>query len=239
MDVTAYAMAWVLAFLSGSIPFAVLIARAKGVDILKVGSGNPGATNLGRALGRKWGVVCFVLDVAKGLLPVVAFQVLGLLRAGAGWDWVETVADPMWQGGTRHLTWQLTAQWIGLGLAGVLGHMFSPWIGFRGGKGGATGLGAMLGVFPYVTLPALVAGLFWLICVKVSGYVGLSTCLAAGILPVLTALSALRLGLPAQPSMVLIGLTSALALLVIFRHRANLRRLFSGTEPKAAWTGRA
>ncbi|MEM1097944.1 MAG: glycerol-3-phosphate 1-O-acyltransferase PlsY [Planctomycetota bacterium] len=239
MDWTAYAIAWGLAFLCGSIPFAVLIGRAKGVDIRKVGSGNPGATNLGRTLGRKWGVFCFVLDLGKGLLPVFAFQVIGFLRAATGLGWVEAVADPMWQGGSYQLTTELSGQWIGLGVAAVLGHMFSPWIGFKGGKGAATGLGAVLGVFPFVTLPGVICGLVWVALSKLTGYVGLSSCLSAAILPVLTGLNGWRLGLERGPMLVFVGLTALLATLVIVRHRGNLRRLLAGTEPKAAWTGKA
>ena len=243
MDWTGYAIGWGLAFLSGSIPFAVLIGRAKGVDIRKVGSGNPGATNLGRAVGKKWGLLCFVLDLMKGLVPVL-FVGLGTQNLigvdffiDNGTPTVMTFheeADPM--------SAVFAGQWVGLSLAAVLGHMFSPWLGFRGGKGVATGLGGALGLFPYVTLPGVVCGVVWVIAAKLTGYVGLSSCLAAALLPVLTGLSAWWLGL-AEASWgawwVLVGFTALLAALVIVRHRGNLKRLLSGTEPKAAWTGKA
>ncbi|MEM1026706.1 MAG: glycerol-3-phosphate 1-O-acyltransferase PlsY [Planctomycetota bacterium] len=239
MDWIVYGIAWAVAFLCGSIPFAVLIGRAKGVDIRKVGSGNPGATNLGRALGKKWGLLCFGLDVGKGLVPVFGFQIIGLLRALTGWYWVEVIADPMWQGGVYQLTAPLAGQWVGLAVAAVMGHIFSPWLGFKGGKGVATGLGASLGLFPFVTLPGVACGIVWLITAKLTGYVGLSSALAAALLPILTAVSGLLFGLSLGPLAVFVGLTALLAALVIVRHRGNLQRTFNGTEPKAAWTGRA
>ncbi|MEM8783379.1 MAG: glycerol-3-phosphate acyltransferase [Planctomycetota bacterium] len=239
MDATGYVIFWVLAFGCGSVPFAVILGRVKGVDIRKVGSGNPGATNLGREVGRKWGFLCFVLDLVKGLLPVLAFKGVGIARAGTGWDWVEAVADGSWSGGVEHLSTTLAAQWVGLGLAAVLGHMFSPWIGFKGGKGAATGLGAALGLFPFVTLPGLVCGAVWVVSSKLSGYIGVSSCLASSLLPILTLVNGNRLGLASGPLMVFVGLTALLAALVIVRHRGNLQRTFKGTEPKAAWTGRA
>ena len=250
MDVTAYAVCFGLAFLSGSIPFAVLIGRAKGVDIRKVGSGNPGATNLGRALGRKWGLTCFVLDVLKGLVPVLGFGMVLFwvltkhvdANEFMQIDWAGTSYGKTHSGTNAIYFFPTTidaVQWLGVALAPVIGHMFSPWLGFKGGKGVATGLGAALGLFPYVTLPGVVCGVVWFVCAKLTGYVGLASCLAAALLPVLTAVNGVRLGLDRGPLLVFVGLTALLALLVILRHRANLRRLLSGTEPKAAWTGKA
>ena len=116
----------VLGFVSGSIPFALLIGRAKGVDIRRHGSGNVGATNVSRVLGRPYGLLCFALDAAKGAGPVVA---AGLVQGVFG----ATVAAV-----------EPTAQWawLAVAVASVAGHMFSPFVGFRGGKGVATGFGS-------------------------------------------------------------------------------------------------
>ena len=212
-------LAWLLgAFAAGSVPFAVLIGRARGVDIRRHGSGNPGATNLGRAAGKKWGLLCFGLDVGKGLGPTLAYGTLLPAAALSGPD---------------------AARWVAVGIAAVAGHMFSPLLGFRGGKGVATGLGAALGLFPVVTVPAGLAFVAWFVTAKLSGYVGLASVVAAGLLPPLTAVSGWGFGLGGAATAVFTALTAVLSGLVIFRHRGNLARLRAGEEPRARWTGRA
>lgn len=204
-----------LAFLSGSIPFGLLIARARGVNIRDHGSGNIGATNVWRVLGRGPGLTCFALDVAKGLVPTLgAGLVAGLVgRAsvppGEAWLWLAIVG------------------------AAVLGHMFSPWIGFKGGKGVATGFGALLGIYPLLTWPAAGALVVWLLVAKVSKFVSLASCLAALSLPAWLFLTIEAMDAEpgrharALPFYVVVGL---LALVVVVRHRANLGRLARGTE---------
>ncbi|MEE9404728.1 MAG: glycerol-3-phosphate 1-O-acyltransferase PlsY [Algisphaera sp.] len=216
MNITPWLFGLLAAFLSGSIPFAVLIGHAKGINIRQHGSGNPGATNLGRAVGKKWGLFCFVLDVLKGLLPVLLFG--RLIELGVS-------ASP-------------AMQWVSVAVAAVAGHIFSPWLGFKGGKGVATGLGATLGLFPIVTLPGGIAFALWYAVAKLSGYVGLASVIAAASLPVSTFFNAQRLGLTAPQTTVFTLLTATLAALVIFRHRGNLARLRAGIEPKAQWTQR-
>ena len=125
-----------LSFLAGSIPFGYLIGRAKSIDIRTVGSGNIGATNLGRALGKRFFYACFFLDMTKGMMPTLIaghyMHTLGTMRVGT--------SDAYW--------------WLAVMIAAVLGHMFTPWLGFKGGKGVATGLGAMVGVLPAMAMPA-------------------------------------------------------------------------------------
>src|SRR5438309_1342791 len=136
------------AYLIGSVPVGYLVARAKGIDILHFGSGNIGATNVYRALGKWLGLMVFILDVAKGAVPaVVAYQ------ASAS---------------------QATAFWIGI--AAVAGHCLSPFLKFRGGKGIATGLGAVMGSCPEVACCALA---IFLVSLLVSRYVSLSSIIAA------------------------------------------------------------
>lgn len=198
-------MQWAIligAYFLGAVPVGVLVARAKGVDILKVGSGNIGATNVQRALGKKAGLFVFFMDVLKGLLPALAGRLL--------------LAQ----------TPPLTAEeWAGLaGVCGVLGHCLSPFLGFKGGKGISTGLGALLGASPLVGLSAF--GLF-LASMFVNRYVSLSSILAAASLPFFA-------WLYHDPRSLLIAFT-VFAAFIIYRHRANIARLRAGTEPKFEW----
>ena len=207
-----------IGFACGSVPFAYLLGRLGGVDVRLAGSGNPGASNLGRLLGRRWGVGCFVLDVLKGAVPVAAAAAFDL-RLGAGLGIAAATA------------------WVGVAAAAVLGHVFTPWLGFRGGKGVATGLGATLGLWPVVTGPAVLAFGVWAAVAKTSGYVGLASVVAALTLVPLTALSAWVLGLPLGEAAVFVGLVAVVAAVVVVRHRGNLARIRRGEETKAAWAG--
>ena len=206
---------WVLiAYLCGSVPFAVVLGRLRGVDVRKVGSGNVGATNVGRTLGRRWGVLCFLLDALKGLIPVAGSgTALGVIGR---WDLPTT---PTWQ-------------WLAVAVAAVLGHIFPFWLRFRGGKGIATGLGVLLGFWPILTVPALIATVTWLVVIAASRYPSLASMSSALSLPVtLLALAAVRGdGLPGRVPLLVV--TTALALLVVVRHRTNIARLRAGTEPK-------
>lgn len=207
-----------LAVASGSIPFGLLIARAKGIDIRKHGSGNIGATNVGRVLGLKLGLLCFFLDVLKGFAPTFAAGwVMNVLHS--------SISHPI---APRGAWW-----WLAVCIASVLGHMFSPFIGFKGGKGVATGLGSMLAIWPFLTLPALGALAVWIIAASIWRYVSLASCLAAASLP-LWVFIASRFA-PDQPASTFIPfyiVTGAMGLLVVHRHRANIKRLLAGTENK-------
>ena len=236
MDLVPWLIAMVVSFLCGSVPFAVLIGRAKGIDIRSIGSGNPGASNLGRALGKRWGILCFVLDAGKGFVPTVVYggSVVVAMAARDRGVWADPAAmvDGVVAGPDGSLRWVLVA------VAAVLGHVFSPWLGFRGGKGVATGAGATLGLFPVVTVPAVLSTVVWYAVAKLSGYVGLASVFAAASLPPMTLVSGLILGLSLGEVGVFVGLTVALAALVIVRHVGNLRRIAAGTETKAEWTRR-
>lgn len=227
------------AFLAGSIPFAVLIGKAKGVDIRQHGSGNPGASNLGRTVGKKWGLLCFALDVGKGLVPTVLFIVSAMSMYFDEMNRWETAGYPADYVFASEPGAELSLKWALIAIAAVLGHMFSPWLKFKGGKGVATGLGATLGLFPIVTIPGVIAFVIWYAVCKATGYVGLASVIAAASLPVFTVVNGLMLGLSEGEIAVFAGLTALLAALVIVRHRGNLARLRAGTERKAAWTGRS
>lgn len=209
------------AYLAGSIPFGLLVGFTRGVDIRAHGSGNIGATNAGRVLGRKIGALCFALDVLKGAIPVlIAGVVMGAL-------------------GERAITAGQSAWWLGVAGASILGHVFPIWLRFKGGKGVATGFGSLAAMWPIVAPAALAALVVWLLSVRVSRYVGVSSCLAALSLPVFVAMSAGALGDPAMAPVARVGrvwpaivAVALLAGVVIWRHRGNIRRTIAGVEPK-------
>lgn len=218
-----WAVLMAAAFLSGSIPFGLLIGLARGVDIRRVGSGNIGATNVGRVLGRRAFYICFALDVLKGLVPTLA----------AGW--ATGLAGRMPPPADQ------AALWLCVMALTVLGHMFSPWVGFKGGKGVATGLGALAGVFPALTIPAAGALAVWLVFAALWRYVSLASCAAAASLPLWVVawfLLSARSGAEADRGewgkalALFLGVTLVLAALVVFKHRGNIRRLRAGTEPR-------
>ena len=153
-------LTWLGAYLVGAIPFGYLVARSRGVDIFKTGSGNLGATNVGRVLGKKLGILVFLLDAAKGALPVAAAL---SLRAEMPQDFA-----PGWLE-------------VGSGLAAFLGHLYPVFFGFEGGKGVATSLGVILGLSPWVALAALATWLFMALVVRISS---LSALTAAVLAPV-------------------------------------------------------
>lgn len=228
MDATVGA--WVCAaYLAGSVPFGLLIGRAHGIDIRAHGSKNIGATNVGRVLGRRAGIACFALDMLKGFVPTL---LAGLALGTAGR--VDPPPDASWA-------------WLAVAGAAVAGHMFPPWLAFRGGKGVATGFGAILAVVPLLTIPAAGALVVWLGTLRVSRYVGLSSCVAAASLPLLTALQpgllrAAGLGRAGAPGLGTVAphlaVGAILAALVIYRHRGNLARTLRGTESRVAWIRR-
>ncbi len=219
-------MVWLLwllgAYLLGAVPFGLLIGRLRGVDIRAHGSGNLGATNVGRVLGKPWGIGCFVLDLCKGLGPVLAYH---LLAAGPGFV-----------GGQA---WLAALAWLAVGVAAVLGHIFPVWLKFKGGKGVATSLGALLGYYPVLTVPALAAAVIWLVVTKATAYVGLASVVAAVAMPVLAVAFGLAIGRDPGEVAVYGGVCALLAALVVVRHRSNLARLRDGTEAKVAWADKS
>ncbi len=208
------------AFLAGSIPFSLFIGKMKGIDIRTVGSGNVGATNLGRALGRTYFFLGFFADMLKGVLPVVlAGFALGSI---AHWE----------------APFQRTWIWLACVVACVLGHVFSPWIGFKGGKGIATGFGGLLGVFPMLTFAGGGALLVFLLCFAIWKKISLGSILAALSVSAWVLLFALRSDgwqvgtLLSGSSAVYFWVTLGIGLFVTWTHRGNIKRLRAGTEPE-------
>ncbi|MBL0922355.1 MAG: glycerol-3-phosphate 1-O-acyltransferase PlsY [Phycisphaerales bacterium] len=215
-------MVYAGAYLVGSIPFGLILGLMRGVDIRAHGSGNIGATNAMRVLGRKLGALCFALDVLKGALPVAL---------GGMWMGLFGVADV-----AAREAWM----WMGVAAAAVAGHMFSPWIGFKGGKGVATGFGAMVGMWPHTTWPALLALAVFALSARLTRYVGISSCFAALSLPAWVALARFSgvvgdIGAGGRLANVErgwahIAATALLGAVVIWKHRGNIRRTLGGTE---------
>ena len=195
----------------GATPFGVILGRARGVDLRRVGSGNVGATNVARVLGRRWGYLCFALDVLKGFLPVALAGLF--IRASAG--------------GVPSATDQ--AAWLAAGMGAVLGHVFSFYLRFRGGKGVATALGVVLGVYPYFTIPGLVALGLWVAVTLISRYVSVGSLVAAiAFVPLFAAFHWKVVG-SLWPLLIF---ATAVAILIVVRHLGNIRRLLEGTENK-------
>ncbi len=184
-------------YVLGALPFALWISRSRGVDILTVGSGNPGMTNVWRTLGWKPGITVALLDALKG----VAAAATGMLLTGME-------------------IWALLA-----GVAAVLGHSFSFWIGFRGGKGVLTGFGVFLYLSPVASLAALVV---WAATMGLFRFVSLASIAAAVVLPAFIALES-PVGAFASPTF---WAALPVCAFVIVRHRSNIVRLVRGTEPK-------
>lgn len=186
---------WLLAaYLIGAIPTSYLAGRlARGIDLRDHGSKNLGATNVYRLLGWSWAVPVALVDIAKGWAPVAL---------GA-----------RWAGGEQWLP-------VGLGIAAVLGHVFSPYVAFKGGKGVATAGGMFLALAPQAVLIAIPV---WGACVWLTGYVSLGSIVTAAVFPLWV-----RLTQPDDRSALFASI--GLAVLIAFAHRANIRRLLAGTE---------
>ena len=197
----ALALSLIASYFLGSVPFGLLAARVKGVDIRKHGSGNIGATNVWRVCGWRYGLPVFVLDVIKGVAAVWLSR----------WIAVKFSGDAAWAG-------------IVGAMACIIGHSFPVWLGFKGGKGVATSLGVFLGLMP---VPSLIALALWFVVFKMSGYVSLASIVAAVALPaaaIIMQFTDWRHGWPVS------GFAAVVGLLVIVRHRSNIARLRAGTE---------
>jgi glycerol-3-phosphate acyltransferase PlsY len=195
-----------IAYLLGSIPFGLLVGLAKGIDPRKAGSGNIGATNLGRLLGGKFFAIVFTLDVFKGLLPMLAAAYALHGRASSRMEY---------------------ALWLLVGFAAIAGHMFSLFLKFKGGKGVATAMG----VFPYFTFPAIVALTVFVAVFLVTRIVSISSIAGAIVLPIAYVLMGWRLGWDVTGvQLPLLVFAILLCALIVYRHRSNIARLLAGTE---------
>ncbi|MFO0938549.1 MAG: glycerol-3-phosphate 1-O-acyltransferase PlsY [Gemmataceae bacterium] len=201
-------LVWIVSYLVGAIPFGYVVGKLKGVDLFKTGSGNIGATNVGRVLGKPCGIFVFVLDFIKGAGPALL---------------AEPIAKAMNSGevpfGDSHFVQ------VGAAAVAFLGHLFPIYLGFKGGKGVATGAGAVLIVAPF---PAMMAVLAWIATVLSTRMVSAAS-IAAVVMLVLT-----RIGFVPNPWGIstLAGTVFCIvgSLFVVVKHRSNISRILSGTE---------
>jgi len=193
-------------YLLGSCPNGYLVSRARGIDIRQHGSGNIGATNVLRVVGKKLGYLVFGLDTLKGLLAVrFAFALAATTTLG--------IAHREFVG-------------IAAGLACILGHTFPFWLHFRGGKGVATSAGVLLGLMPIAIVSVFIV---WVLLFQVTRYVSVASIAAAAALPIFVAL---YLRLKALTGASLLPFSIIIAAVVIWRHRSNMQRLLHGKEQR-------
>jgi len=181
------------AYLLGSVPTGYILGSVAGVDVRKAGSGNVGATNVARVVGKRYGILTLVADIAKGFVPVIVALNIGLTPAATAL----------------------------VGIAAFLGHLYPVFLRFQGGKGVATALGVFLGLAPWATLILMAIFVLVLLATRV---VSLSSMVAAGCAPIVFWLF--------FHSPILTGMSLFIALMIVLRHRGNIQRLLSGTEPR-------
>ena len=183
-----------ISFFIGSVSFAAFIAKLKGVDLRSQGSGNLGATNVGRVIGKKWGVAVFILDFLKGVLPVQIMFWMGF--------------EPGWYAAM-------------FGVFAILGHIYSPFLRFKGGKGVATGLGVVCVLMPqiFMIILGVVIVLFWK-----TRTISIVSITGAALLPILMWFFEVH-----QAYQILFSVVSVL---IVWKHRENIKRLIKGEENK-------
>ena len=202
-----------IAYLLGSIPFGLLVGKAKGIDVRTAGSGNIGATNVGRLLGKRFFFLVFFLDLLKSLVPMLGASFI-----------VHRIA-------LEQRDARVYLLWLLVGFAAVIGHMFSIFLKFRGGKGVATSAGVMLGLVPYYTLPGLVSIGIFIVVFFATRYVSLGSMLGAGAFPLAYIAIGETMGWPIFAQQLPLLIFSVLmALLIVYKHRTNIQRLLAGTE---------
>ena len=204
--VPGYILTGVAAYLLGSIPTGFLVAKARGIDIRTVGSGNIGATNVFRFLGKPAGIFVLLADALKGWLAVVV---------------ITRVATGVFHLPGNHMT----QEWLAIcaGVCAILGHNFTCWLHFKGGKGIATSAGVLVALVPKSLLIILAV---WIIVFVLTRYVSLASICASFALPFSAWFT--------NESVSIIVITAALAVLAIYKHKTNIKRLLNGTESRLA-----
>ena len=215
MPVLIYIVVAVSAYLLGSIPFGFLVAKAKGIDIRSVGSGNIGATNAMRVLGKPAGIAVLLLDAAKGFIACflgVLFYAHYSNQFNGVHSTSESIPLPSREGAEYFATIA--------GICAVLGHNYTCWLKFKGGKGIATTAGVFLALAPWALLVALVV---FILALLVTRYVSVSSITAAVALPI-------TVWVMTPHNFFLGSVTTALGVLAIYKHKSNIQRLMAGTE---------
>lgn len=200
------------AYLIGSIPFGYIAGRINGIDLREHGSHNIGATNTVRVLGKRWGIPVFILDFLKGFGPLLFMKY--------------HLGDDVTQFDAGQMGWLL-----GVMFALVLGHTFTCFLRFRGGKGVATTAGCLVALSPLIGLWSVLA---WVVCMILTRYVSLSSMMAGVVMMASAAyLFWYKDSVCSVADMMVLGLLLLIFILVVVKHRSNIVRLCKGTEPKA------
>jgi len=204
VPIVAYVLTALGAYLLGSIPTGFLVGKARGLDIRTMGSGNIGATNVFRYLGTVAGILVLLVDALKGLAAVwvvtrLCWYLFGTPSSATAREWLEIIA----------------------GLAAVLGHNYTCWLSFKGGKGIATSAGVLVALVPYALL--IILGV-WIIVFGATRFVSLASICASFTLPFATWFT--------NGSFTMIAITSAMTALAIYKHKPNIERLLKGTESR-------
>jgi len=190
-----------LFYLVGSVPTGYLLGRSRGIDIRQHGSGNIGATNVWRVMGRNWGLIAFAGDFLKGFLPLYLVRTLSFPEISS---------------------WSISLLLVLCGLAAIIGHNYTPWLGFKGGKGIATSAGVLAALMPPVFAIALST---WIVATLISRAVSIGSILAAAMLA-----PAAAWFYPGE--WIYFGLAALAGGLAVWRHRSNIQRLLAGTESR-------
>lgn len=204
--IPGYLLTGLVAYLLGSIPTGFLVGKARGIDIRTVGSGNIGATNVFRFLGKPAGIFVLFADALKGWLAVVAIKRLVTILFHLPTD-------------------QMTQEWLSIcsGVCAVLGHNFTCWLRFKGGKGIATSAGVLTALVP---LSLIIILSVWIVIFVLTRYVSLASICASFTLPFAAWFT--------KESVTMVAITAALAVLAIYKHKGNIKRLLNGTESRLA-----
>jgi len=207
-QIVLFALAVIGSYLLGAVPFGFLIAKKRGFNIYEHGSGNIGATNVFRVVGKTWGILTSILDILKGFIPAM---VIPMVLAVFGMK-------------EYYVPLQLSCAF-----AAIIGHCWPIYLKFKGGKGVATSAGAMIGLAP---LPALVAFIVWIIVMLIFRFVSLASIMAAIVLAVATWVAFfMDIMRPGTRFDIYIPIVlNLLCLLIILRHKKNIERLIKGTE---------
>lgn len=192
-------------YLLGSVPFGYLAGRLAGLDIRKLGSGNVGATNVVRVLGKKYGYPAFALDFLKGFGTVKISMLMATGRP-PGWNSPEIFG-------------------IAAAISCVIGHLYPVWLKFKGGKGVATSAGALFALTP---IGGLIGVAIWIVIFCITRYVSVASVTAAVVLPLVILVLSWR----NENARAIFYFSVCIAAVVIWRHRSNLSRLVRGTEPR-------
>ncbi len=197
-------------YLIGAIPTSYIVVKIKkGEDIRKLGSGNPGATNVARALGNKWGFFVLFLDMCKGIIPIVVISFVVSHIKQDTLLFSQLIVD------------NKEVFKIGIGIMTILGHIFPIYLGFKGGKGVATTIGVFVALVP---VAMLITAIVMIVIIAISGYVSLGSIVGAIILPILLIIKHSHISY--------IIMSVVVGLLIIYRHKANIKRLLTKTESK-------